>query len=87
MHYLSSIDFVSHLHMFRSYVAHHQEISLYINNSRYVLYILVECMRADSQLKGITRTNCCICTVIPPVDVDVDWGRGHGATIPSHLCL
>jgi hypothetical protein len=21
------------------------------------------------------------------VDVDVDWGRGHGATTPSHLGL
>jgi hypothetical protein len=88
MHYLSSIYFVSHLHMFRSYVAHHQEISLYIHNSRYVLYVLAECIRADSQLKRITRTNCCICTMIPTVDVWCRLGsrsRGYHPVAPRPI--
>jgi hypothetical protein len=31
------------------------------------------------------RFDSCACSV--DVDVGVDWGRGHGATIPLHLGL
>jgi hypothetical protein len=35
------------------------------------------------------RYFCYVCNVagLVDVDVDVDWGRGHGATTPLHLRL
>jgi hypothetical protein len=75
MHYLSSVYSVTiHLHVSGLLVAHHQEVTMYIRNKRYVLYVLVECQRtgparsADSQLKRTTLIICCIYTLLPPDD-------------------
>jgi hypothetical protein len=62
MHYLSSVDLVTiPLHVSGLLVAHHQEVTKYIYNNWYVVYILVDCRRAaDSQRKR------CIYTLLRP---------------------
>jgi hypothetical protein len=43
-------------------VAHHQEVAMYICDSWYVLYVLVDCRRAlmewNSRLRLTSHTNC-----------------------------
>jgi hypothetical protein len=47
MHYLSSVYWVTiPLHVSGLLVAHHQEVTMYICNNWYVLYVLVDCRRA-----------------------------------------
>jgi hypothetical protein len=61
MHYLSSVNFVTQpLHVSGMFIAHHQEVfTVYIQ--QLVRSILTQ--PAASQLKRITRTNCCTYTV------------------------
>jgi hypothetical protein len=88
MHYLSSVYSVTiPLNVSGLLVAHHQEVTVYICNSWYVLYVLVGCRRAwlewnfaDSRLKRTTGTNCCMCTLLPP-----DNGARGGAVVKA-LC-
>jgi hypothetical protein len=81
MHYLSSVYSVTiPLHVSGLLVAHHQEAAIYICDSWYVLYVLVDCRQAwiewssvpsrpaDSRLRRTTRTNCRIYTLLPPDD-------------------
>jgi hypothetical protein len=50
-------------------IAHHQEVTMYICENWYVLYVLVDCqLSADRQLSRTTRTNCHIYTLLPPDD-------------------
>jgi hypothetical protein len=50
MHYLSSVHSVTiPLHVSRLLVAHHQEVTMYICDNWYVLYVLVDCRRAGRQ--------------------------------------
>jgi hypothetical protein len=47
MHYLSSVYWVTiPLHVSGLLVAHHQEVTMYIRNSWYVLYVSVDCQLA-----------------------------------------
>jgi hypothetical protein len=47
MHYLSSVYSVTILlHVLGLLVAHHQEVTMYICNNWYVLYVLVDCQLA-----------------------------------------
>jgi hypothetical protein len=71
MHYLSSVYWVTiPLHVLDLLLAHHQEVTLYICDNQYVLYVIVDCRHAwmDSQLRCTTRTNCQMYTLIPPDD-------------------
>jgi hypothetical protein len=48
MHYLSSVYSVAiPLHITGLLVAHHQEVTMYICDNWYVLYILVDCQLAS----------------------------------------
>jgi hypothetical protein len=73
MQYVSSVytDTIP-LHVLGSLVAHHQEVTMYICNKWYMLYVLVDCpiptRPADSQLKRTTCTICCIYTLLLPDD-------------------
>jgi hypothetical protein len=60
-------------------VAHHQEVTMYIRENWYVLFVLVDFRRgwlewtikarpADSRLKRTTRTSFCVYTLLPPDD-------------------
>jgi hypothetical protein len=81
MHYLSSVHSVTiPPHVSGLLVAHHQEVTMYMRDSWYVLYVLVQCRRAwlewtaDNQLKRTKPTNChthththiYIYTLLPP---------------------
>jgi hypothetical protein len=72
MHYLSSVYSVTTpLHVLGLLVAHHQEVTMYISDKWYVLYMLVNCWRAraaDSRLRRTTCTTCHIYTLLPPDD-------------------
>jgi hypothetical protein len=62
MHYLHSAYWVTIiLHVSGLPVAHHQDVAMYICDSWYVLYGLVDRRRT-------TRTNCCIHTLLPSDD-------------------
>jgi hypothetical protein len=62
MHCLSSVYSVTiPLHVLGLLVAHHQEVTMYICDSWYVLYVLVNYWR-------VTHTNCHIYTLLPPDD-------------------
>jgi hypothetical protein len=67
MLYLFSVYSVTiPLHVSGLLVAYHQEVTMYVCDNWYVLYVLVDCRRpADSQL---TRTNCRIYTLLHPDD-------------------
>jgi hypothetical protein len=63
MHYLSSVYSVTiPLHVSGLILTNHQEITMYVCNNWYVLYVLVDCRPADGQLNRITHTNCHIYT-------------------------
>jgi hypothetical protein len=81
MHYLSSVYSVTiPSHVSGLLVAQHQEVTMYICNNWYVLYVLavswpgwnrtnsIPTRLADSQLRRTTRTNCCIYKLLPPDD-------------------
>ena len=67
MHYLSSAYFVNQFPYVSSiYVAHHQELyCIYTTIGTCCSFQLTVCWPGptDSQLKSITRTNCCIYTI------------------------
>jgi hypothetical protein len=47
MHFLSAVYSVTiPLHVLGLLVAHHQEVTMYICDNRYVLYVLVDCQLA-----------------------------------------
>jgi hypothetical protein len=47
MRYLSSVYSVTiHLHVSDLLVAHHQEVTMYMCNNWYMLYVLVDCQLA-----------------------------------------
>jgi hypothetical protein len=68
MQYLSTVYCVTiPLHVSRLLVADHQEVSMYICDNWYVLYVFVNFGRpADSRLRRATRTNCHMYTLLPP---------------------
>jgi hypothetical protein len=69
MHYLSSLySATTHLHVSGLLVAHHQQVAMYICDNWYVLYVLVDCQPADSQLKCTTCTKCQIYPWLPADD-------------------
>jgi hypothetical protein len=69
MHCLSSVYSVTiPLHVLGLLVAHHQEVTMYICNNWYVLYVLLGTRPTDNQLKHTTHTGCCIYTLLPPDD-------------------
>jgi hypothetical protein len=70
LHCLSLVYSVTtHLHVSGLLVAHHQEVTVCVCNSWYVLSFLVDCQRAaNSQLKRTAGTNCHIYTLLPPDD-------------------
>jgi hypothetical protein len=70
MYYLSSVYSVTiPLHVSGLLVVHHQEVTMHICDNWYVLYVLVDCRRADfSGLRRTTHTNCHIYTLLPPDD-------------------
>jgi hypothetical protein len=52
MHYLSSVYSVTIiLHVSGFLVAHHQEVTMYICNNWYMLYVLVDCRQALMEWK------------------------------------
>jgi hypothetical protein len=60
------------LHVSGLLVAHHQEVAMYIYGNWHVLYILVDrqwaWMACQKSTRCTTRTNCHICTLLPPED-------------------
>jgi hypothetical protein len=51
MHYLSSVYSVTTpLHVWGLLVAHHQEVTMYICDNLYVLYVVVDCQYNTCQL-------------------------------------
>jgi hypothetical protein len=71
IHNLSSVySIVVPLHVSGLLVAHHQEVTVYICDSWYVLYVLVDTSTrpADSQLKRTICTIRCIYTLLTPDD-------------------
>jgi hypothetical protein len=64
MHCLSSVYSVTiPVHVLGLLVAHCQEVRVYICDSWYVLYVLVDCRCACP-----TYTNCCMYTLLRPDD-------------------
>jgi hypothetical protein len=53
------------LHVSGLLVAHHQEVTMYIRDNWYVLYMLVDRQQAT---RRTARTNCHIYTLLPPDD-------------------
>jgi hypothetical protein len=59
MHYLSSVNSVTtHLHVPGLLVAHNQQVTMYICNSCYVLYVLVDCQLAGLEYSTSKPKTC-----------------------------
>jgi hypothetical protein len=56
------------LHVSGLLVVNHQEVTVYICDIWYVLYVLMDCRPTDSPLTRTTRTNYHIYTLLPPDD-------------------
>jgi hypothetical protein len=62
------------LHVSGLLVAYHQEVTMYICDTCYVLYVLVDCQLVFLECSipkrpaGSQRTNCCMYTLLPPED-------------------
>jgi hypothetical protein len=78
IHYLSSVYSVTiPLHVSGLLVAQHQEVTMYICDNWYVLYVFVDCRRGWMEWNKFhciqvhqrtTHTNCRIYILLPPDD-------------------